>query len=503
MSKNHVIDNLSQPPSNLTRWLSIRGLRGNPFEKWNAENDLDLPSYFVDIVSFNEFSQLETPSIIFAQRGCGKTAQKQMVASECRPLQNGSARLCISYSFNGFERILNRVNYEIEQIRPQHHVEALLYLGVNALQKEISRDTRIRKILENEGLLNEWKAYILHFAPSLASQHQTNDPANLDGLSSIELLQGFSSILQKLGIETCVVLIDGLDEFSYTSETSKAIKFLAPLLGTLSIIECPGFAFKFFLPKELESVVFSCTWFRQDRIQIFAIKWKPSDFLNLIENRLAYFSKRGSKYSDIAELCDDELGTIIDRELFFVAGELPRNVLILADKLLRVHCDNNPLAESIKLESWQKVKDWWITNNDKTQSRERSSILSEDSITSKTHSQKQTQHHPVLVIDETRGTVTLGESEIRNKLEGKIYTMLLFLYKHRGEVCNKNMIVENVWPDVKDGEYVTDQAIAANISRLRKILNEDAPNIKYIETIKGRTRSEGGYRLLPGGYEKW
>jgi DNA-binding winged helix-turn-helix (wHTH) protein len=64
------------------------------------------------------------------------------------------------------------------------------------------------------------------------------------------------------------------------------------------------------------------------------------------------------------------------------------------------------------------------------------------------------------------------------------------------------MIIENVWSDIKDGNFVMDQTIAANISRLRKVLNGNAPDSEYIETIKGKTRSEAGYRLVPQGFDK-
>jgi len=489
MPKNRNLDRVTKPSSSLDRWLNRRGLSGNPFEKWNAENDWDLPTYFVDIVNIDEFSQLEIPSIIFAQRGCGKTAQKQMVAIECRPIKSDSTQLSISYTYNGFERVLESVNYDIDQIRPQHHVNAILYLGFTALWNEVTKNERLQKLIKSEPLAHQWDGYTSQYVSHLSNSPHLSNPNNIERLSSVELLQDFWSILVKLGMETCVVLVDGLDEFPYTSDPSQAIKFLAPLLGTLSIIECPGFSFKFFLPKELEAIVLSCKWFRQDRIQIIPIKWKASDFLHLIEHRLASFSIRDQKYKDLAELCDDELGAIIDDELITLAGELPRNILILADRLLRFHCKGATPSDRIKLESWQKVKDWWINSHERVQSTE--NTVSEQGV-----------QHPLLKIDAERGTVTLGKSEIRSKFKGKIYSMLLFLYKHRGEVCNKTMIIENVWSDIKDGNFVMDQTIAANISRLRKVLNGNAPDSEYIETIKGKTRSEAGYRLVPQGFDK-
>lgn len=489
-------------PTSLERWLSSRGLNSNPFERWNAENDLELPTYFVDIGNIDEFSQLKMPSIIFAQRGCGKTAQKQMVATECRPLKNNSIRLSITYTYNSFERVLKSVDYDIDRVRPQHHVNALLYLGLNALDSEIKKDEKLQKIVKSPTFAFPWNAYISHFASPLLSLSTAPSPIDLDKLSSVELLQGFAFLLNELGLEACVVLVDGLDEFISTSDPSQAIKFLAPLLGTLSIIECSGFAFKFFLPKELESIVFSCNWFRQDRIQIIPIEWKPKELLQLIEHRLIYFSRREPKYSDLAELCDDELGAIIDKEIILLAGSLPRHILIMADRLLRFHCDESSPPELIKLETWTRVKDWWSSSHEKTHLATKTSTTADNFDEGTNPLSKGDFTYPSLHVDEAKGTVKLGKQEIRSKFKGKIYSMLLYLYKHKDEVCNKNMIVENVWPDVEVGDYVTDQVIAANISRLRRILSEISPGREYVETIKGKTRSEGGYRLSPNGFNK-
>lgn len=502
MPTNRKADsNINQPTASLQRWLNRIGLTGNPFERWNAENDMDLPTYFVDIGNFDEFSQLKTPSIIFAQRGCGKTAQKQMVASECRPLKSNSVQLAISYTYNGFERVLESVNYDISQVHPQHHVNALLYLGLTALNSEIQQDSKLQSILKGSTIEAQWHAYLSYFTPHLVNSSASNSPSTINNLSSVELLQGFISLLTHLELETCVVLVDGLDEFIHTSNPERAIQFLAPLLGTLSIIECPGFSFKFFLPKELEFLVLSCGWFRRDRIHIIPIAWEFRDFLNLIEQRLIYFSRREPKYSDLAELCADELRAIIDEELIALAKNLPRNVLIMADKLLRLHCNEPDPPELIKLKTWEQVKDWWSKNYENTPVTDHIAVVPEASTRANDSLPKSNSIHPVLQIDEQRGIVRLGKKEIsRSKLEGQPYSMLLCLYRHRGEVCNKNIIVEDVW-QVKSGEYVTDQNIAAVISRLRRILREFAPNSEYIQTIKGRKRKESGYRLVPDGLD--
>ena len=69
----------SQLETRLDRWLSKKGLTSNPFDNWNAESDKLLPNYFVDIAEFDNLLYLTEPCVVFAQRGCGKTAQRKML----------------------------------------------------------------------------------------------------------------------------------------------------------------------------------------------------------------------------------------------------------------------------------------------------------------------------------------------------------------------------------------------------------------------------------------
>jgi hypothetical protein len=342
---------------------------------------------------------------------------------------------------------------------------------VIALTEAAKQDTKIRILLNSEPVASRWYAYNRFFAldpvkpPSVA-------PSDISGLSSVELLQDFSSLLTDVGLNRCVVLVDGVDEFPSTTDPQDAITFLASLLGTLAIIECPGYSFKFFLPSELEMLISSSAWFRPDRLRIIHVAWKEIELLQLISQRLIHFSRRDHKYSDLAELCADNLRPTIDQELVTLSGELPRYALILADRLFRFHSQEINQQELISLATWERVKKWW-----KEDYLVRSELIGE---TSEEAILKNTEEvvivsasHPHLRVDEEKGYVWLGEREVRHLIQGKVYSMLLCLYRHRGEVCNKDRIVEEVWPEVKVGSAVPDQDIAATISRLPSIYSDD------------------------------
>lgn len=68
------------------------------------------------------------------------------------------------------------------------------------------------------------------------------------------------------------------------------------------------------------------------------------------------------------------------------------------------------------------------------------------------------------------------------ELPPKEFDLLLFCTKNQGKILTKQRIYEEVWGE----EYVyDDNNIMAIISRLRKKLEENPRNPKYIQTIKG------------------
>ncbi len=68
------------------------------------------------------------------------------------------------------------------------------------------------------------------------------------------------------------------------------------------------------------------------------------------------------------------------------------------------------------------------------------------------------------------------------ELPPKEFDILLFLAKNQGKILTKRQIYEEVWGE----EYVYDDSnIMAVISRLRKKIEENSGNPRYIQTVKG------------------
>ncbi|MDD5701293.1 MAG: winged helix-turn-helix domain-containing protein [Dehalococcoidales bacterium] len=72
-------------------------------------------------------------------------------------------------------------------------------------------------------------------------------------------------------------------------------------------------------------------------------------------------------------------------------------------------------------------------------------------------------------------------------LRKKEFDLLAFLFENCGKACSKDDIAEKVWE--QESGIVSQETIEQNISRVRKVIEDDPTQPRYIITI------HGGYRL--------
>ncbi len=75
----------------------------------------------------------------------------------------------------------------------------------------------------------------------------------------------------------------------------------------------------------------------------------------------------------------------------------------------------------------------------------------------------------------------------RSEVEPKVMRVLLCLAARPGEVCSRDELLDEVWPDT----VVTDHVLTRAISHLRQAFGDTVQAPRYIQTI-----SKGGYRLI-------
>jgi len=350
---------LTQPAQdNLTAWLPRYGLASNPFEVRNATQDPALPSYFIDLGYFDELLRLPDPCIIYGARGGGKTALRRMLATHCRPEKTDSPRLAVDFAHAAFQRIL-APQESSTSTKIADYVETLMYYGLRALM-QARNDPKVNSALNQPTHARRLASYLAHFAPRL--QTDTSQPTDpLDDLTTDEILRGFGELVRAAGLATVFVLVDELDEMLVTaSDTDRLIALLAPLLAELPALECPGIAFRFFIPLEIEPLLRTQQWYRPDRLRVYRIEWNEPRLVQMIGKRLAHHSRSSERVlKDLGQLCAGDLARQIDAELARLAGNQPRAALLLADLLLRTHCEQPNPPERITAQTWKIVQQKW------------------------------------------------------------------------------------------------------------------------------------------------
>ena len=484
----------------LESWLASRGLRGNPFGRRSADQDQELPKYFVDIGGFDEMLRARGPCIVFAGRGCGKTAQRQMLAAQCRPADRTSTRLAIPYTYASFGPLLERSSDALDDLKPMDHVAALLTTAIRILAEMQASDSRLlRSPAVAAAVSKDLSELESHLAPYLHGARGAA-PARDGELAPLDAVQKFAALAQMFGIETCVVLVDGLDESPRTAgKPVQTAAFLAPLLGTPPLIECPGWAYKFYLPGELKRVLYGCPWFRADRLErVDSLSWNEDLLSKLLRERLIHHSLRQPPYEDLAQLCEDDLALVIEHELVSLAGSLPRAALHLANALLMAHVRQASPPERIAGRTWERVKKQWETEYINYGLGAAVPAASGTDVQPAAPPTTQAAGAPLLHLDLEKGLVWVGRQEIRKETNPQDFAVLLCLWKNQDGITTKDRIAREAWSE-EASEGVSDQAIAAAIARLRRVLNEHAPGREYIETVRSSRREQGGYRLHPRG----
>jgi DNA-binding winged helix-turn-helix (wHTH) protein len=101
---------------------------------------------------------------------------------------------------------------------------------------------------------------------------------------------------------------------------------------------------------------------------------------------------------------------------------------------------------------------------------------------------------PGLELDVGAGTVRVDRHLV--ELSPKEFTLLAYLYEHRGQVCSKDDIGYAVWPEYRQGVY--DYQIENLVRRLRSRIEPNPNSPQLLVTVRGL-----GYKLIAPHSSDW
>ena len=488
----------------LQNWLEQVGFsRGNPFGTNEADRETFLPEYFVDTGDYETIRgdpAAPRTTVVFAPRGGGKSALRVMLSSEGRPTARNSDILAVPYT--RFDPIIADVQGDLRAVTVDHHLRLILKQATQTLWQALMRDAELAAAFSPEArsrfhwfcreyhpnLLSPWavkqnleslpdgrfdapwpefqQAVTAGRLAALWPRHDWRgdphkrlvvevvdaEPAPLDvrSLSPADLWEAWLVLALDVGLQAVYVLVDRVDETARTAgDVQAAVDLIAPLMANLPLMETPHSAFKFFLPRRMQSELLSRRAIRPDRLLFRQIVWDESLLRALLQERLLAYSE-GSRRS-LSSLCADAFTLDVDEALVRYADRSPRRLLHLGELLFLARC-SRPATTGVQLTQ----KDW-----------------------DRALADLQQEYIPLLRLDRQRQQVYVGERAV--KLTGLEYRLLSCLEENKGW-CDKEKLALQVW-DAADG--VTDQAISRLVRRVREKIEPDPANPIYLITERG------------------
>lgn len=492
----------------LDNWLSLVGFEANPFGTREAESEgPELGHFFVEYPYFDEVrgSGLHPrTTFLFADRGCGKSANRCMIEESCRKREIEGAVLAVPHT--DFRALLREAGGDPARVTLDQHAHEILRRGVVALLDHLRRRPHqverlyregqprwislvpgsyltpsfVNHLLRRTGALGlgltathmegairsgDWRALLTEADPETrllirllvpllhARATMAPDPAP----APVAQLREFVDLARFLGFDAVYVLVDRVDELPETADDPQAgAAMLHPLLKDLALLELPHVAFKFFLPTEMQPAVQALV--RIDRVILRHVSWTEEDLSRLLEARLRAFSRPGQPIESLSQVSAPEIQDI-DRRMIDQAGGSPRNLIRLGALIFSEHC-RLPVGERLQLDAqdWRRaLRKYWAELG--------------------------------LALDRASGRVVVAGRELPpDALTPREYDVLQFLYAHAGQLCTRDEIAYGIYGSAAGAE-VSGGAIEQAVSRLRKKI-EPGDEPLFIVTIPGK-----GYRL--------
>lgn len=490
-------------------WLKRRGFEANPFADTEADREQQLPAYFVETPYYDDIlgdPRKPRSMVIYASRGCGKSAHRVMVSAACRPKSTNSSVLGVEYT--AFESFSDGLQAGYRSNSLQDHVSAVLEHTVEAYLVALFANDSLCERFPAENVV-ELRAYWRQHGSSygnpaacftilrsfsrrggadapvdwnsfrsawddrrlssfLRDSHvahhpgvqlladlmeTTAEPTVLDRIAPNALFRRLVALVRSTGIEAVYVLVDRVDEsHALAANLDGTVDMLIPLVGELPLMETPGAAFKLFLPTEIAERLVMRPEVRSDRISFRELRWDDQTLRDLLSARLSAFS--GGEITSVGQLCEPDLAVEIDLALVRQAMGTPRNLLRLAEELIIAHCQRAGETLSLTREDWHTARGRYFGTAGMTSFK--ASI------------------HPPLRLDAKARAVVIGSRTIA--LTDANFKLLQFLAKRKDETVEGFELWQAGWSDA---------SLRTAVKRIRHAIEPDSKNPVYLITVRG------------------
>jgi len=503
---------LRQEQENLERWLEQRGFQGNPFGIYQAELEERLADYFIPTVYYDEIkgtADAPRTMVVFAARGHGKSAHRIMVARSCRPAALHGDILAAPYI--DFGPLPAQMAEDPKSVRLSQHLTLILHSCAKAFVETLIQDPDLVATLGPEWLSRlKWlcvqQPSMPVLTPSMVLTHLrelARDSLNLDWgefqrawhagrlgellrgqavlehpaarflitladtrpeaidigrLSAARLLNLFTDLVRQIGLKAVYILVDRVDEVPpMADDPAIAADFVEPLLANLPLMECPGAAFRFFLPLEIQSALAEKTTIRYDRLLFRQIVWDESSLIELLRQRLIAFS--GGKVEALSDLCDEaevRRGWRVDQDVVQHAQGSPRNLLRLGELLLWAHARQPEGGLSLTRADWESALSEFYGLPVSVRMRP--------------------PLHPPLRLDKKSQVVWVGTQKV--KLQDAPFYLLSYLYDRAGRIISNYELMIEVGLSYDN--------LRQQVRRIRQAIEPNPKHPVYLVSIRGR-----------------
>ena len=518
----------------LNSWLGLIGFsRGNPFATSEADQERSLlPDYFVDVDGYEQIKGDGTV-IIFAPRGCGKSALRVVLASYAAPVSPDTDILAVE--FTDFSKFISKVHAG-KKLTIDDYSYQLLRTGTRALfmamcgpsptsdQGSDTLDIRRRRTRRINNVIPSTRSrvsqWLRKFTPEVLNPEELYERLHDIKSSFVPEWKLFTEIVNKrqlrdlidrspLAKDDVAVLLADINDFS-TGDTGSLQTPVEEISTFITLVRSCGFKSVQFLLDGIDETqeTANAPQIQADILEPLLAELRILEmpgvafkfFLSLEAHKeiLERPTIRKDRLNDKAltiEWNEKNLKDLLDARLdFFSDGSIRDLVQVCQETMMEFDKAQSPS----RMGEWIEKEMLRFAHGSPRRLLTAGQLLFEEHAShygekglidmgdwEAARRELMQKMPPSLKLSQGIRIARVGEREVG--LTALNHKILIALAKSNG-ICDRDHLALEAWGSI---EGVSPQAIDKTISRLRELLGDDPDEPTYLKTIRGK-----GFQLL-------